>query len=89
MRGADGPAREADKPLHVAGEGRSRKAAQGGRLDSKIPAEAIKPLTDVIELIEDDQQSKQMLRTIIDDELATIKWFRKKTLTLLSASPAA
>jgi len=39
----------------------------------KDPAEAIKPLTDVIDLIEDDQQSKQMLRTIIDDELATIK----------------
>jgi predicted TIM-barrel fold metal-dependent hydrolase len=54
----------------------------------KDPAEAIKPLTDVIDLIEDDQQSKQMLRTIIDDELATIKWFRE-TLTLLSASPAA
>jgi hypothetical protein len=34
-------------------------------------------------LIEDDQQSKQMLRTIIDDELATIKW-----LALLSASSA-
>jgi bacterioferritin (cytochrome b1) len=54
----------------------------------KDPAEAIKPLTDVIDLIEDDQQSKQMLRTIIDDELATIKWFRE-TLALLSASPAA
>jgi hypothetical protein len=43
----------------------------------------VRPLTDVIELIEDDQQSKQMLRTIIDDELATIKW-----LALLSASSA-
>jgi len=29
-----------------------------------------------------------MLRTVIDDELATIKWLRK-TRTLLSASPAA
>jgi len=27
----------------------------------------------VIDQIEDDQQSKQMLRTIIDDELATMK----------------
>jgi len=54
----------------------------------KDPAEAVKPLTDVIALIEDDQQSKQMLRTIIDDELATIKWFRE-TLALLSANPAA
>jgi hypothetical protein len=29
-----------------------------------------------------------MLRTIIDDELATIKWFQE-TLALLSAPPAA
>jgi bacterioferritin (cytochrome b1) len=54
----------------------------------KDPADAVKPLTDVIDLIEEDKQSKQMLRTIIDDELATIKWLRE-TLALLSASPAA
>ena len=54
----------------------------------KDPAKAIKPLTDVIDQIEDDQQSKQMLRTIIDDELATIKWLQE-TRALLSASPAA
>jgi cytochrome P450 len=54
----------------------------------KDPAKAIKPLTDVIDRIEDDQQSKQMLRTIIDDELATIKWLQE-TLALLSATPAA
>jgi bacterioferritin (cytochrome b1) len=54
----------------------------------KNPAEAVRPLTDVIELIEDDQQSKQMLRTIIDDELATIKWFQE-TLVLLNSGSAA
>jgi hypothetical protein len=48
----------------------------------------VRYLTNVIDLIEDDQQSKQMLRTIIDDELATIKWFRE-TLALMSARPAA
>jgi hypothetical protein len=42
----------------------------------------------VIDQIEDDQQSKQMLRTIIDDELATIKWLQE-TRALLSATPAA
>jgi bacterioferritin (cytochrome b1) len=54
----------------------------------KDPAKALKPLTDVIDQIEDDQQSKQMLRTIIDDELATIKWLQE-TLALLSAPSAA
>ncbi len=54
----------------------------------KDPAKALKPLTDVIDQIEDDQQSKQMLRTIIDDELGTIKWLQE-TRALLSATPAA
>jgi bacterioferritin (cytochrome b1) len=54
----------------------------------KDPAKALKPLTDVIDQIEDDQQSKQMPRTIIDDELATIKWLQE-TRAVLSATPAA
>ena len=54
----------------------------------KDPIKTLKPLTDVIDQIEDDQQSKQMLRTIIDDELATIKWLQE-THALLSATPAA
>ncbi|MGH8008952.1 MAG: hypothetical protein ACREQ3_18340, partial [Candidatus Binatia bacterium] len=54
----------------------------------KDPAKALKPLTDVIDQIQDDQQSKQMLRTIIDDEFATIKWFQE-TRELLSTSKAA
>ena len=32
----------------------------------------------MIDQIEDDQQSKQMLLTIIDDELATIKWLQER-----------
>jgi len=51
----------------------------------KDPAKALKPLADVIDQIEDDQQSKQMLRTIIDDEFATIKWFQEAR-ELLSAT---
>lgn len=51
------------------------------------PAQALKPLTDVIEQIEDDEQSKQMLRTIIDDELATIHWLQE-TCVLLSSTPS-
>lgn len=54
----------------------------------KYPATALKPLIDVIDQIEEDQQSKQMLRTISDDELATITWLQE-TRALLSATPAA
>ena len=54
----------------------------------KDPAKALKPLTDVIDQIKDDQQSEQMLRTIIDVELATINWLQE-TQALLSATPGA
>lgn len=54
----------------------------------KEPVKTLKPLTGVIDQIEDDQQSKQMLRTIIDDELATIEWLQE-TRALLSTTPAA
>jgi len=36
--------------------------------------EFLKPVTDLIAEIKEDQQSKELLRTIIDDERASIKW---------------
>ena len=41
----------------------------------------------MIDQIEDDQQSKQMLRTIIDDELATINKWLQEPRALLSTTP--
>ena len=38
------------------------------------PEEFLKPITELIETIHEDQQSKELLRTIVDDERATIKW---------------
>lgn len=34
-----------------------------------------KPITTLIDEIEEDMQTKEMLRTIMDDEYATVKWF--------------
>lgn len=38
------------------------------------PAAVLKPLTDAIAQIQDDQQSKELLSSIIDDEMSSIKW---------------
>jgi hypothetical protein len=38
------------------------------------PVEFMKPVTDLTEQIQDDQQSTELLRTIVDDEWASINW---------------
>ena len=36
----------------------------------------LQPITDLIEQIHDDQQTQELLRTILDDERATIQWLK-------------
>lgn len=36
-----------------------------------------KPITDLIEATKEDLQTREMLRTILDDEYATVKWFAR------------
>ena len=38
------------------------------------PVDFMKPVTDLVEQIQEDQQSKELLRTVVDDEWASIKW---------------
>ena len=54
----------------------------------KDPEAILKPLTDSIDQIQDDQQTKELLRTIIDDEMSSIKWLLDACETL-SAPKAA
>lgn len=35
-----------------------------------------KPITDLIDAIREDAHTRELLRTILDDEYATVKWFR-------------
>jgi bacterioferritin (cytochrome b1) len=44
--------------------------------------EFLKPVTDLIAEIEEDQHSKELLRTIIDDERASIKWLVEMSKTV-------
>jgi bacterioferritin (cytochrome b1) len=46
------------------------------------PAAALKPLTDAIGQIQEDQQSKELLRSLIDDEMSSIKWLMETCQTL-------
>jgi bacterioferritin (cytochrome b1) len=46
------------------------------------PAAALKPLTDAIAQIQEDQQSKELLRSLIDDEMSSIKWLMEACSTL-------
>lgn len=40
----------------------------------KDPASVLKPITDVIAQIQEDQQSKELLRSLVDDEMSSVKW---------------
>jgi bacterioferritin (cytochrome b1) len=53
------------------------------------PEEFLKPLTEMIETIHGDQQSKELLRTIVDDERATIKWLVEMHEKLCTAEATA
>lgn len=41
-----------------------------------------KPITDLIDGIQRDWQTREILRTILDDEYATVKWFMRMHSTL-------
>jgi hypothetical protein len=58
------------------------------RLKDKDLAAVLKPLTDAIDQIQDDQQSKELLRSLIDDEMSSGKWLMEahKTLSAVSAA---
>jgi len=54
----------------------------------KDPAAALKPITDVIAQIQEDQHSKELLRSLVDDEMSSIKWLLETCQTLSAAKAA-
>ena len=50
--------------------------------------EALKFITDVIDQIEDDQQSKEMLRSLVQDETSSVQWLQE-ACQLLNGQQAA
>ena len=58
------------------------------RLKDKDLTAVLKPLTDAIGQIQEDQQSKELLRSLIDDEMSSGKWLMEAH-KMLSGAPAA
>jgi hypothetical protein len=54
----------------------------------KDPAAILKPITDVIDQIQDDQHTKELLRSFIDDEMSSVKWLLGACETLSAAQTA-
>ncbi len=41
------------------------------------PAKSLKYITDVIDQIQDDQQSKELLRSLVQDEMSSVTWLKE------------
>jgi len=78
--------REKELQFYASAEKKDSEKLQSIAARIKDPAQALKPLTDVIDQIQDDQQSKELLRTLIDDEMSSIKWLLQACQTLSAAA---
>jgi len=66
--------REKEVPFFASAEKKDVEKLQSLATLFADPAEFLQPITDLIAEIQEDQQSKGLLRTIIDDERASIGW---------------
>jgi hypothetical protein len=41
------------------------------------PAQTLKYITSVIDQIQEDQQSKELLRSLVQDEMSSITWLKE------------
>ena len=78
--------REKELQFYASAEKKDLEKLQSIAARIKDPAQVLKPLTDVIDQIQDDQQSKELLRTLIDDEMSSIKWLLQACQTLSAAA---
>lgn len=80
------PAERRDKelPYYASAETSDLEKLQSiaAQLKGKDSAAVLKPLTDAIGQIQEDQQSKELLRSLIDDEMSSIKWLMESCETL-------
>ena len=66
--------REKELPFFMSKEKTDVEKLQSLAEILKDPVAILKPLTDSIDQIQDDQQTKELLKTIIDDEMSSVKW---------------
>jgi bacterioferritin (cytochrome b1) len=80
--------REKELPFYASAEMKDVQKLQSIAARLKDPAAALKSITDVIEQIKEDQQSKELLRSLVDDEMSSIKWLLEACQTLSAAKAA-
>ncbi len=78
--------REKELQFYASAEKKDSEKLQSIAARIKDPAQVLKPITDVIDQIQEDQQSKELLRTLIDDEMSSIKWLLQACQTLSAAA---
>jgi bacterioferritin (cytochrome b1) len=81
--------RERDLPFYSSDKTSDLEKLRGLSILFSNPEEFLSPLTDLIDQIQEDQQSKELLRTILDDERASIRWLVEMYERLRAAPGAA
>lgn len=81
--------RDKELPFYASAEKKDLEKLQSIANRLSDPAAILKPVTDVIAQIKDDQQSKELLKSFIDDEMSSIKWLVEACQTLSAAAPQA
>ena len=74
--------REKELPYFASADTKDIEKLQSIAAQVKDPAEILKPLTDAIDQIQDDQHSKELLSSLIDDEMSSVKWLMGACETL-------
>ena len=74
--------REKELPFFASTDSNDIEKLQSIASQLKDPVEILKPLTDAIDQIQDDQHSKELLGSLVDDELSSVKWLMGACETL-------
>jgi len=81
--------RDKELPFYASTEKKDLEKLQSIASRLTDPAAALKSITDVIAQIKDDQQSKELLKSFVDDEMSSIKWLLEACQTMSAAAPQA
>jgi hypothetical protein len=80
--------RDKELPFYASTEKKDLDKLQSIASRIKEPATIFKPITDAIAQIKEDQHSKEMLRSFLDDEMSSTRWLLEACETLSAAHPA-
>jgi hypothetical protein len=80
--------REKELPFYASTEMTDVQKLQSIAARLKDPVAVLKPITDVIDQIQEDQQSKELLGQLVADEMASVKWLLGACETLSAAKAA-